>query len=93
MQELSRNRPVPVSPRDLLGTLNSMRAPSPPTPFTATVYLEAKPTYTLDGLSEDFFQVPGATEVSYSYDNRGLSPPSSPRPAAIPFTIRQCCHP
>ncbi len=44
---------------------------APDTVYTATVYLEAKPTYTLDGLSEDFFQVPGATEVSYSYDNRG----------------------
>ena len=45
---------------------------APDTVYTATVYLEAKPTYTLDGLSEDFFQVPGATEVSYSYDNRGV---------------------
>ena len=31
---------------------------APDTVYTATVYLEAKPTYTLDGLSEDFFQVP-----------------------------------
>ena len=63
-----------------------MRAPSPPdTVYTATVYLEAKPTYTLDGLSEDFFQVPGATEVSYSYDNRGVVTAVFPKTGGDPL--------
>ena len=58
---------------------------APDTVYTATVYLEAKPTYTLDGLSEDFFQVPGATEVSYSYDNRGVVTAVFPKTGGDPL--------
>ena len=63
---------------------------APDTVYTATVYLEAKPTYTMDGLSEDFFQVPGATEVSYSYDNRGVVTAVFPKTGGDPLHYQPC---
>ncbi|MFR2157529.1 MAG: hypothetical protein ACLS43_10790 [Evtepia gabavorous] len=59
---------------------------APDTVYTATVYLEAKPTYTLDGLGGlSRFPVPRKSPIPMTTEE--LSPPSSPRPAAIPFTI------
>lgn len=64
---------------------------APDTVYTATIYLKAKTGYTMEGVTDGFFQVPGATEVSYSTSFGGyvtaVFPKTGGDPLHYPVTL------
>ncbi|MCL2761707.1 MAG: hypothetical protein FWD36_00675 [Treponema sp.] len=60
---------------------------APSTRYTARIRLTAKPGYTLDGVDEDFFDIPGAESVTYDPDTGYIIAVFPETTAALPDPV------